>query len=291
MNGVSRPAHRNYMLSQLIYWITERDLIRTFKENNEPKPWTKDWILRDNRFCNVHREDDSVTKWIAENWRTPNAGDDNLWFNMLIARLLNWPATLGHIGYTKKWHPDAFRRKLAALKLKGEKMFSSAYIVSTNGVSGDKVGYLIESVLTPAWEKRKSIQPVFNDSLESFSKRLRTLNGIEGFMAGQIVADVKYDRLSPLSGAVDWWSWAVSGPGSRRGLWRVMFDDNPASKPNYPDKAWSADLQWLLSEVRLHLPGMDLHAQDLQNCLCEFDKYQRTKLGQGRPKQKYPGAG
>jgi hypothetical protein len=30
-----------------------------------------------------------------------------------------------------------------------------------------------------------------------------------------------------------------------------------------------------------------LHAQDLQNCLCEFDKYERARLGQGVPKQIY----
>jgi hypothetical protein len=32
-----------------------------------------------------------------------------------------------------------------------------------------------------------------------------------------------------------------------------------------------------------------LHAQDLQNCLCEFDKYERVRLGEGRPKAKYNG--
>jgi hypothetical protein len=31
----------------------------------------------------------------------------------------------------------------------------------------------------------------------------------------------------------------------------------------------------------------DLHAQDIQNCLCEFDKYERVRLGEGTPKQLY----
>jgi hypothetical protein len=31
----------------------------------------------------------------------------------------------------------------------------------------------------------------------------------------------------------------------------------------------------------------DLHAQDLQNCLCELDKYLREKLGEGHPKRRF----
>jgi hypothetical protein len=31
----------------------------------------------------------------------------------------------------------------------------------------------------------------------------------------------------------------------------------------------------------------DLHAQDLQNCLCEVDKYLRAKLGEGKPKRRF----
>jgi hypothetical protein len=31
----------------------------------------------------------------------------------------------------------------------------------------------------------------------------------------------------------------------------------------------------------------DLHAQDLQNCLCEFDKFERARLGEGKPKRKF----
>jgi hypothetical protein len=32
-----------------------------------------------------------------------------------------------------------------------------------------------------------------------------------------------------------------------------------------------------------------LCAQDLQNCLCEFDKYMRVSTGAGRSKRKYNG--
>ena len=74
-------------ITQLLYFIGERKAIRIRRANGEP-PWTDDKILRD------WREDDRVTRWIAENWRTPNADDPDLWFAMAIARFVNLPDTL-----------------------------------------------------------------------------------------------------------------------------------------------------------------------------------------------------
>jgi hypothetical protein len=88
--------------------------------------------------------------------------------------------------------------------------------------------------------------------------------------------------------ASDWWTWAVSGPGSRRGLNRVV---GRAKDTNWSEKAWKDTLVVLQKEVAVLLPPwMDrLHAQDLQNCLCEFDKYERVRLGEGRPRSLYAG--
>jgi hypothetical protein len=36
-----------------------------------------------------------------------------------------------------------------------------------------------------------------------------------------------------------------------------------------------------------HLEWPGICSQNLQNCLCEFDKYERVRLGEGRPKQLY----
>ena len=75
-------------ITQLLYFIGERESIRIRRANGEP-PWTDDQIFRENRFCNVRREDDRVTRWIAENRRTPHADDPDLWFAMAIARFVN----------------------------------------------------------------------------------------------------------------------------------------------------------------------------------------------------------
>ncbi len=278
-------------------WIEERESIRIKKEAGAPAPWTKDVILRDYRFCNVHREDDAVTKWIARNWRSPFSENPDLWFWMLIARLINLPESLVHLPVpSTKWDPERyFLKPLFARRNSGKKIFNAAYIVSTNGHAMDKLEYVCEHILKPAWERRRIVRPQGGDTLATFASRLRAhLNGVAGFMAGQVVADMKY--VGPLRQARDWATFAISGPGSRRGLNRICGIS--------VEKAWKEE-EWhdvllelrdtLLQEQSLDIeyrpgevPGASvLHAQDLQNCLCEFDKWSRSHTGMGRPKQLY----
>ena len=37
--------------------------------------------------------------------------------------------------------------------------------------------------------------------------------------------------------------------------------------------------------------GLDLHAQDRQSILCEFDKYERVRLNEGNPRRRFHGGG
>jgi hypothetical protein len=54
---------------RLVNFVIEREAIRLKKEGGKRPPWTHDEILRDGYFCNVRREDDKVTRWIAKHWR------------------------------------------------------------------------------------------------------------------------------------------------------------------------------------------------------------------------------
>jgi len=266
------------------------------KEAGNRKPWTGDPILQQYRFCNVYRELDAVTKWIRENWREPNAKNDNLWFAMCIARLFNNSKTLEAIGYPvlKNGYEVLITpymahvvRETDKIKARGETVFNPAYIVSTNGVAMDKVLYLMDRVLLPAWSNRQHIAPKEGDTLEVAAKKLIKSPGFAGFMAGQVIADLKYAPV--LEKAEDWWTFAVSGPGSRRGLNRVLGFPITA---RIGESLWHKKLLILQAEINplMEEQGYEkLHAQDLQNCLCEFDKYERVRLEEGRPKQRYQG--
>lgn len=273
--------------TELFLFIRERHNIWLKRQEGLPKPWTADPILQNYRFCNVYRELDKVTVWITKNWRDKHQTNPDVWFAMAVARLFNNPNTLGHLRFPVPFDVDSVQQVLSALKLKGEKIFNAAYIVSTNGMSKEKSSYVVENVLTPLWKAREVVRPRKGDSLFHFFSRLTAYRGFSTFMGAQVVADVKY--TPPLYTAVDWNTFAASGPGSRRGLNRV-YNYDPES--NWTEKTWYTKL----IELRMHISDSislaqmpPLSAQDLQNCLCEFDKYERVRLGQGKPKQRYNG--
>lgn len=276
--------------ADLLNWALERHSIALLKTAGKPKPWTQDKILQAYRFCNVYRERDTVTRWIDLKWRKPNTLDPNLFFAMTLARLVNWPDTMHELGYPHKWDPKQFIRIMQARKARGDKTFSGAYIVSTNGHAMDKAEYLAEYVLNPLWAARKDTKPRDGETLASYHHRLMRFDGLGSFIAGQVIADLKYATGSPLNSASDWQTWAASGPGSRRGLNRVMGYDYESP---WREDNWLSDLGKLRAEFLKGWPKKwePVHAQDLQNCLCEFDKYERTRLGQGRPRSTYPGKG
>jgi hypothetical protein len=287
----SNVSYADNATQRLVEFIAERHSIYKKKAAGKPKPWTEDKILQTYRFCNVYRELDTVTQWISENWRTPANADPDLWFNMVIARLVNWPGTLEQLEYTEKWNPKRFVHIMEGLAFVGKKVFSGAYIVSTNGVTMPKAQYLAERVLTPLWNSREGLRPRKGDSLSEFHARLMKFDGMGSFLAAQVVADVKYAAGSPLRKAPDWETFAASGPGSRRGLNRVIGREVDAP---WKEQDWHRELTLLRTCVngnralKKSLPE-PLHAQDLQNCLCEFDKMERVRLGEGRPRSLYPG--
>lgn len=266
------------------YWIAERLKILERKRLCEPKPWTDDVILQSYRFCNVRREDDTVTEWVRVNWRNPNIKDKDLFFAMIVARLFNLPETLQAIGYPVPWNLKSNRvgRILRQRRQAGFKVFNAAYIVSTNGISTDKVDYLLDHVLQPAWQQRESLRPKAGDTLNEFHSRLIQCNGLGSFIAAQVIADTKH--CAKLRKAADWLSFAASGPGSRRGLNRLLGRPHNAA---WTEKAWRTAFAPVAAMCYRHY---SIDAQDTQNCLCEYDKYCRVLHGQGRPKRKYPGA-
>jgi hypothetical protein len=273
------------LLKRFTDFVIERHNIYLRRAAGHPKPWTTDPVLQQYRFCNVYRELDTVTQWLRTNWREPHSANPNLWFAMVVARLINRPDALKESGYPVPWHPERWVRVLDARKQRGDRVFSGAYMirgVESNGRS--KVQYLAEDVLTPMWAKRKEF-PV-HSTLARAHEWLMDQYGLGSFLAAQVVADVKYTPL--LYNAPDWATWAAPGPGSQRGLNRVMGLD---VKSPWAAEEWLTKVQDLRLGLNKALPKGwgPLHTQDVQNCLCEFDKYRRTQLSEGRPKQLYSG--
>lgn len=270
----------------LLHWIEEREAIRVRKESGAPWPWTDDPILRDGSFCNVRRADDKATRWITKHWRDPYADDVDLWFALCVARFVNLPDTLDELGYPVPWNPGHFLAVMADRKRRGKTVYGPAYTIFAGKGYTDKPTFQAERLFGPLWEARAYLRPKPGDTLARYFARLSDYPGMGGgFMPAQIIADLKY--VEPLRSAPDWMTFAVSGPGSKRGLNRVL--GRPADTP-WAETEWRTEFDRLWAAVTPDLQRMglaDLHAQDRQNCLCEADKYLRVKSSEGRMKRHY----
>lgn len=273
-------------VQELFKFIEERHAIFERRTKGLPKPWTQDRILQQYRFCNVYRELDTQTLWFAENWRQPYRKDPDLWFASLLFRFVNWNETAEEIGYPVPFSRGRFERVLKLRGEAGKKVYSGAYMINTHGVKEAKYKYLGNS-LAKIWANREEIRYRKGETLDEFHKRLMGCFDVGSFLAAQVIADCKY--VGEMRKAKDWYTFAASGPGSRRGFNRVCVD--PKDLP-WDETEWRANLALLHLEIEPLVEAAQmrpLDAQDLQNCLCEFDKYERVRLGEGRPKSRYKG--
>jgi hypothetical protein len=267
------------LLKYYNHWVAERDKIRALREGGAPKPWTNDPILQQFKFCNVRREDDRVTRWFANNWRHARYWGEPLFIpNIMLGRTINWPNTLEHLGFFQTWKQDWLYSVLEGRKATGKKIYTGAYMVTQYG-SRDPKNLL---VTRNAGEYFRD-PPKRQDTLQDMWKVLQTYPGMGPFMAAQVVADLKQTII--LKGAPDWWDWASLGPGSTRGLNR-LFDRSLNYGLNQAQGL--EEMKELRSKAQY---PYDLCLQDVQNTLCEFDKYMRVYMGQGLPRSRYDGFG
>lgn len=259
------------LADELVNFVKKRETARTNKPYGSGDP-----IIDTYRFCNINREHDRVTEWVAEHWRL----EVNTVPALLMARLFNNPHTLKYIGYPYRWDPTQVKARAHEIADSGDKVFNAAYIVSTNGRSMNKIDYVVDEVLTPVFLAGDA--KLNFAELEDVWLALTSFNGVGSFIGAQVIADLKYIR--PWTKAADWYSFVAPGPGSMRGLNRLRGLEAKAQK--YNQRAFSM----YIKQVRVIIKGgtnLDLCAQNTQNTLCEFDKYMRAKTGEGRPKQKY----
>lgn len=271
-------------LKNFAAFINEREAIRVRKESGQPWPWTTDLILRHNHFCNVRREDDKVTRWLAVNWRTAHADDLDLWFALTIFRRgFNNPSVGEELGYPVPWNPHNYlaiykRRQSAKLPF-----LRPAYMTpGPAGKSGGNICELqVQYIFNSLWANRAHVRPRPDDTLASFYTRLDEQYCCGGFYAAQVVADLKYAQLKD---AQDWPTFVVSGPGSRRGLNRILGRHKDAK---WKEQEWVEAFRELEAAISPLLPTR-LHSQDLQNAICEWDKRERARLGEGRVREYQP---
>lgn len=271
-------------LDLLKYWITEREAIRKRRKEGLPRPWSSDPIFQTCRFCNVYREHDKVSVWIHKNWLKQNQKSEHLWFYAATARIINWPDTLEEVGLPEPWNPTEFAERLLRRKERKEKVFTGAYMINNAHQRISKAAAVVYFMLDPLYNK--ALAPSKGQTLEEYHGMLKDEFGFGSFLAGQVVADLKF--YDPLRKAKDWWTFAPSGPGSRRGM-NILLD-RPVRAP-WKEPSWRAALRSLQDAIDPWAEEQGLSriaAHNLQNCLCEFSKYAQAQGGK-RPRNLYEG--
>lgn len=249
-------------------WIRNREEARRNKEAGLPRPWTADPIINQFHFCNVRREDDRVTKELRALAQKHYVTAQLPTF-YTMARMFNHAPSVEFI-IQNGWEAahDHFLEEMVS----GRRVYHTAYVVSTAGATVSKSRY-IQSVV-----QQVGATHVPATSLRAAHSALMGVHGLGSFLAGQVVADLKNDRY--LADAEDWWTWSCIGPGSKKGL-DLLFGGGTTAR-NYNER-----MCILNSALSADISAMRLHMQDLQNCLCEFSKYDNYLSGNGGRRRIY----
>lgn len=268
---------------KFVYWIQERECIRALKEAGLPKPWSIDPVFQTVYFCNADREHDKVTKWIREQYDyLPDKWRESMAIpNMILARMVNKPDSLYGMGWPfEEWHQKDFQDVMSQ---KGS--WGSAYIVSTNGRAMPKHEYIAGLLERVFKQFEGGVGASVPPTLQAWHTAIQAAQGMGSFMSAQVIADLKNTTGHPLANAEDWHTWASHGPGSLRGL--GWFHGEKITPSSFMGALVSAR-QWCNNNGHSGAIG-HLCNQNLQNCFCEYDKYQRVSTGTGRSKRKYNG--
>lgn len=257
----------------------------------ESPPWTRDPVLSKYRFCNVFREDDRTTVWFREHVREKLTEEQQLfaavtfrWFN----RVTTGEVLVQH-RLLEEWDSSLARSVLCNL----HPLVTGAFVVKTpNGMSKlNGLVWCIEHV----WARREELLAELTRhrpsgrALRAAHTLLRTLPFLGSFMAYEVVTDLRHTSL--LDEASDIQTWAAMGPGAARGLARLL---------GLPLKHWNYTSPVAQEEMLAHARELlelsrdrrfwpedwrQWEMRDIEHSLCEWDKFERARLGEGRPKQ------
>lgn len=281
---MSHPAFVSEVLDRMLDWIREREAIRRRRDAGQPWPWTSVELLREWRWCNVRRMDDKVSRELMECWYPLDADRATQLTAAVLARTVNWTDALMEASEGAKFAPEALPRirlRLQARAQRGEKVFTGAYIVpgQTGRSKIDTVCDLAETALHRA-------ESIWSPAMKDTWSQLVQLDGLGSFLAGQVVADLA--QLRHGEAWPDRATWAPVGPGSARGLNRLLGREvrRAVSQSEFE--------RWLPSVAAAFAAGApDIFAErrltnfDVQNCLCECDKALRLAGGEGSVRARY----
>lgn len=288
-------------------FINEREEVRQRRLAGFSFPWTDDPILRSYKFTNVHRHHDRTSVKLREVYYNPHYSADraSILMNCAVARYFGtweFAQAAGWQDYDS-FDFDALIELANDRFIDGLRVFTGAYVITNQGISAPKqevvVNYFLKALHKAVPELLEIVDKT--QKWEKVADRMRLINGFggSGFMTKEILLDTTYtgfwknhrhviggdDPSGSFSFPIDWESWTPVGPGARRGAARAMGDDSATPLSESKSNVVIHDLLGMQGHLWNHPSVLVPH--DIQFQLCEFDKYERVRLGQGKPRSRY----
>lgn len=283
-------------------YLTERENVRLRKEAGDSFPWTEDPILQTYKFTNVRRHHDRTSMELRNRFYGPNFHDDlkTVLMNCATFRYFGTYEFASAIGWQsyEDFDFDLIENTATERLENKERVFTGAYVITNQGISAPKQEVVVHYFLKALWKETPEIVDLAKKtrSWEKVAKRMIKINGFggTGFMTKEVLLDTTYTGFwdvvkkegdNTFSYPADWNKWTPIGPGALRGAARVLGDDT--AKPVSNEKAFEVIMSLLELQDLFFYHDFKLSPTDIQFGLCEFDKYERVRLNQGRPRSKY----
>jgi len=286
----------NHRIQQFFNYAKARENIRRDKEKGIEPPWTSDPVLSKYRFCNVEREDDKVTKAVRR--LTEGISPKHLLRTLTLLRWFNRIRTMEelvtydlHLNWDHTWATNVIEDLVA----EDIPIVTGAYIINTPAGMKKWEGVLWAYGQFIQFHHRSINTLLFHGldiSLQDLHTELMKAPRLGAFMAYEIVTDLyHYSPFTQMPGIM---TWANPGPGATRGICRLLdWDTGHLNRNSKQDVQFMINcMHLILSHARTFksLWPFDDRPWDMrtvEHTLCEFDKYERARMGQGRPKQVY----
>ncbi|MFE5096807.1 nucleotide kinase domain-containing protein [Streptomyces sp. NPDC056638] len=263
------------------------------------QPWTDDPILSQHRFTNCYRAADRVSQTLIGDVIYQGSQEwDEIFFRTLLFKIFNKESTwqlLTHELGEVRWDTYDYRaydQVLSAAFVKGERLYSAAYIVPPPQLGEGRKHRnhlrLLEMMMTTGAPGRVLEAATMREAYEV----LLDYQAIGPFLAYQFTVDLNYASQMAFSEM----DFVMPGPGARDGI-RKCFgrsaDGIEADVIRYMADSQQEHFARLGVPFR-GLKGRPLQLIDCQNLLCEVDKYARVAhpeiagiSGRSRIKQSY----
>lgn len=281
-------------------WMGKRHDIYVRRSKGKPRPWTDDPILHEFKFTNVFRELDRGTLALRQMeephvaaWDESRRTKSPRWsvaglilWNTFWYRMFNLDVHATELGFCEE--PATLYSYLRDRYKRGLQIYTGAHMTNGGDANTPKHEAHIP-VIDHVWREREELARVIYESksIRAAFDELVLFRYCGPFIAYEMASDLRWSLIFE---AIDCYDWANVGPGCRRGMIRLGMVPCCGTM----QLLWARAAKELPLIVRRHHPLFKkdhpwppFELREIEHCLCEFDKYERVRQGQGKMRSRY----